>query len=82
MKYLLPALLIVLSSVPFSEAESPHQIVIVEDEFAHKATTDLDGCRASLERPKNHVNYVHFRNDCPQALEEKLAVVEIHARDG
>jgi len=75
MKFLLPTLLIFLSYFPISEAKSLQPLVLVEDEFAHKVTTDLDGCRASLERRKKELNYLHFRNDCPQPLEAKLTLL-------
>jgi len=75
MPFLLPILIIFLSYSILSQAEPLQPLVRMEDEFAHTVTTDLDGCRASLERPNNHLNYLHFRNDCPQPLEAKLRLL-------
>ncbi len=76
MKILLSVLLILLSCLPRSEAESLQSLVLEEDDFSTKAVIDVAECRASLERPKNQLNYVHFRNDCQQSLEKKLTLLK------
>ncbi len=50
--------------------------VFVENEYGKKATMELDGCQASLERPTQQPDYLHFRNDCQQPLKEKLGLLK------
>lgn len=57
------------------EAGEGQGVILVEDEFALQAIWKMDGCRASLERQKKESYLLHFRNDCHQALEEKLALL-------
>ncbi|MDH5426743.1 MAG: hypothetical protein OEZ57_05870 [Nitrospirota bacterium] len=75
MKLFLSFVLLFLSSAVSGEMATLQPMALVEDEFSSRATVDIDACRASLERPNNHVSYLHFRNDCPQSLEEKLALL-------
>jgi hypothetical protein len=68
--------IVLLSAVVLGTAEATAPIVLVEGDYALRAIVDLDGCRASLERPKKELHYLHFRNDCQQPLEEKLALLK------
>ncbi len=68
-------IMFLLSYPVTGEAGEGQDVILGEDEFAHQATWEMDGCRASLERPKKESHLLHFRNDCHQALEEKLALL-------
>ncbi|MGD9850959.1 MAG: hypothetical protein AB7T38_06815 [Nitrospirales bacterium] len=65
-----------LLSYPVAGEAGEGQVVILgEDEFVYHATWEMDGCRVSLERQKKESHLLHFRHDCLQALEKKLALL-------
>ena len=68
-------MIFLMSSPLRGEAGESQRVLLGEDEFAHYVTWEIAGCPASLERGKREVHLLHFRHDCPQSLEEKLALL-------
>ena len=68
-------ILFLLSSPVKGETGESQIVLLSEDEFAHYVTWEIEGCPASLERPKKETHLLHFRHDCPQPLEGKLALL-------
>ena len=72
----LMALSVLVCALAMSHAQDSPGILLTEDEFERQAVTELDGCRVSLERRKKEAHLLHFRHDCRQPLEEKLALLK------
>jgi hypothetical protein len=70
------AVLAILATAPASADEPGAQIEIAASALGPVARVSVDGCPVALEsEPAEHGLFLRYRNDCPQPLADKLALL-------